>query len=335
MISDIRPNAEYKVITRCFTYNQSKYIEDALNGFVMQKTNFPFVCVIIDDASTDGEQDVIKAFLEREFDFTEDDCKETDDAQVIVAKHKTNTNCTFAVYFLKENHYSIKRSKDPYLNPWREKCKYEALCEGDDYWIEPLKLQKQYEILENNPNVSMVFHRARIKNELSIPIYIKCDNITNREYSATEIFENWIVPTASVIYRKECRNYPIKNRKNILYGDIFLFEQCAHMGKVRGMSECMSVYRMQEHGVVYDKDRILHNIFCLPEHNKCIAANFPKIDRNVNNKLLAISYWNRANYQTCITDRINDVYNGIMYGTLRITLEQIKKRIKARISCLF
>ena len=53
------PKQEYKVLVRCFTFNHSKYIEDTLNSFAMQQTNFPFVCLVIDDASTDGEQEVI------------------------------------------------------------------------------------------------------------------------------------------------------------------------------------------------------------------------------------------------------------------------------------
>lgn len=53
------PKQEYKVLVRCFIFNHSKYIEYTLNGFAMQQTNFPFVCLVIDDASTDGEQEVI------------------------------------------------------------------------------------------------------------------------------------------------------------------------------------------------------------------------------------------------------------------------------------
>ncbi len=54
---------KWQVCVKCFTYNHASYIEDAMNGFTMQQTNFPFVCTIVDDASTDGEQDVIKKYL--------------------------------------------------------------------------------------------------------------------------------------------------------------------------------------------------------------------------------------------------------------------------------
>lgn len=60
------PERNYTVLVKCFTFNQSKYIKDALNGFVMQQTTFPFVCLVMDDASTDGEPKVIKSWMKLE-----------------------------------------------------------------------------------------------------------------------------------------------------------------------------------------------------------------------------------------------------------------------------
>ena len=84
------PNQDYKVLVRCFTFNQSQYIEDALNGFVMQKTDFPFVCLVMDDCSTDGEQDVIRAFLSRECDMTNAEYHDIELAEVVIVPHRTN-----------------------------------------------------------------------------------------------------------------------------------------------------------------------------------------------------------------------------------------------------
>ena len=58
----------YLVQVKCFTYNHVSYIEDAMNGFCMQQTDFPFACIVVDDSSTDGEQDVISRYLEKHFD---------------------------------------------------------------------------------------------------------------------------------------------------------------------------------------------------------------------------------------------------------------------------
>lgn len=151
---------KFKVTVQCATFQHAKYITDAMNGFTMQQTDFPFVCTIIDDASTDGEQAVISNYLDTHFDLSEDGVaykKETDYAHIIYAQHKTNKNCYFAVLFLKENHYSQKKDKGPYLKEWRENVDYIALCEGDDYWIDPLKLQKQVEILDNHPEYGAVY----------------------------------------------------------------------------------------------------------------------------------------------------------------------------------
>ena len=97
---------KFQVAVRCMTYNHSKYITDTMNGFAMQQTNFPFVCMIVDDASTDGEQEVIKQYIDHHFDYNKDGIsynKQTEYAEIIFARHKTNKNCYFAVLFLKEN----------------------------------------------------------------------------------------------------------------------------------------------------------------------------------------------------------------------------------------
>ena len=149
---------KFKVCCRCSTFNQAKYITDAMNGFTMQQTSFPFVCTIVDDASTDGEQEVIKQYVEDNFDFSEGSAafnKETDYAFITYAQHKTNKNCYFAVLYLKENHYSQKKDKCPYLKEWRDGVEYMAICEGDDYWIDSMKIQIQIDYMDNHPDCGM------------------------------------------------------------------------------------------------------------------------------------------------------------------------------------
>lgn len=152
---------KFKVCCRCFTFNQAKYVTETMNGFTMQQTSFPFVCTIVDDASTDGEQKVIKDYIVEHFNLQDSPVsfeKDTDYAHIIFAQHKTNQNCYFAVLLLKENLYSQKQNykKFDYIAEWRDKCEYEAPCEGDDYWIVLDKLEKQVQIMDNNPNISLV-----------------------------------------------------------------------------------------------------------------------------------------------------------------------------------
>jgi len=150
---------KFMVRVSCMTYNQSSFITDALNGFVMQQTSFPFVCTIIDDASTDGEQKVIKDYVQEHFDLRDSYFAYEDDrdyGHVTFARHKNNKNCFFAVVYLKENHYSQNKSKAPYLVEWTD-TKYVAFCEGDDYWIDPLKLQKQVDLMETHNEVGLCY----------------------------------------------------------------------------------------------------------------------------------------------------------------------------------
>ena len=156
-------DVHYIVQVSCVTYNHAPYIEDAMNGFCMQETRFPFVCTIVDDCSTDGEQKVIKNYLQEHFDLEDASVvrnEETDDYYLTFAQHKTNKNCFFAILFLKYNHYSVKKPKTPYLIEWSN-TKYMAICEGDDYWIDPRKLQIQVDYLEKHKECGLVYSKAK------------------------------------------------------------------------------------------------------------------------------------------------------------------------------
>ena len=151
------PKQDYMVLCSTITYNHAPYITDTMNGFCMQQTSFSYACYIIDDASTDGEQDVIKAYLDEHFQMDKAEQYELELANVIVAKHNTNPNCTFAVYLLKRNLWKEPDLKRPLGRPWTQRCKYIALCEGDDYWTDPLKLQKQVDFMEANPEYGLCY----------------------------------------------------------------------------------------------------------------------------------------------------------------------------------
>lgn len=154
-----RDNNNFKVLVKCYTYNQSSYIVETFNGFCIQETSFPYVCAIVDDASTDSEQEVIESYLQDHFDVYEQSTvrhEETDDYIMFFARHNTNKNCYFAVLYLKYNHHSIKKPKLPYLKEWSDQVDYIALCEGDDFWTDPYKLQKQVDYLETHPECGLV-----------------------------------------------------------------------------------------------------------------------------------------------------------------------------------
>lgn len=244
----------FKVCVRCFTFNHSKYITDAMNGFVMQQTDFPYVCCIVDDASKDGEQDVIRKYVADNFDLSEGSChfeREIDYAFITYAQHKTNKNCYFAVLYLKENHYSIKKPKMPYLTEWQDECEYEALCEGDDYWIAHNKLQLQADFLDSHPDYVMChtsfkyFYQSEHKFLFSKDVMINKPPYPVNNY---DILLKYHVQTVTVMMRQAAR-------KNALALDSFLFSgyfkmgdtqlwyQLSKVGKIHFIDSVTSVYR--------------------------------------------------------------------------------------------
>ncbi len=241
---------DFLVSVRCISYNHASYIEDCMNGFTMQETNFPYVCVIDDDASIDGESEVITNYLAEHFNMDDKDVvrsEETNDYRMIFAQHKTNKNCFFAVYFLKYNHYSIRKSRDNYVARYVDGTKYMAICEGDDYWIDALKLQKQVEYMQAHPNCTMTCNRtawySQKKNKEVYEQYcrkgsgyLKIEDVIKRS--------GLFIPTCSmVICRDVLDNFPVFCSQ-CLVGDYPLQILCAVKGDVFFFDDCMSIYRV-------------------------------------------------------------------------------------------
>ncbi|NOJ75676.1 glycosyltransferase [Empedobacter stercoris] len=228
-MEDQQNNIEVSI--SCITYNHAPYIRQCLDGFLMQQCNFDFEILIHDDASTDGTQEIIREYQE----------KYPDIIKPLIQK---------------ENQWSKGiRSMNATFNFPRAQGKYIALCEGDDYWTDPLKLQKQVSFLERNKNYAMVFHNALVKNETinenSVFNSIKVGDVTGGE-----ILSKWIVPTASVVFKKDVieKSKKLPSSRDIIFGDIMLFLAAVECGKVYFISdECWSVYRKHTGGVTFKK----------------------------------------------------------------------------------
>lgn len=237
---------KYQVCIRCFTYNHSQYIISALNGFAMQITDFPYLIMLVDDASTDGAKDIIAKYVQEYFDLSNKGSKvlETNDANIVYAQHKTNKNCFILVHYLKYNHYK-KKKKLPYLQKWRDESRYEALCEGDDYWIDSGKLQKQVDFLVTHPEYSMCFHDVyRVSNNVMLEPYRQY--ASNTEVLVEDVILNGglFCPTASIVYRHELLvDYPDFARKCHV-GDYPLQIFLALKGKIYFFVDVMGCYRV-------------------------------------------------------------------------------------------
>lgn len=239
----------FMVQVSCMTFNHSPYIVDTMNGFCMQQTSFPFVCTIFDDFSTDGEQEEIKQYVKENFDL--DDAivsrnEETDDFVFCFARHKKNLNCFYAVYFLKYNHYSIGKDyrKYEYCKAFCEQVKYVALCEGDDYWTDCNKLQKQVDYMEAHPDFSMCFHTVQIEHDGKI-IGNDRHSDTDRVYSTEKIIEagGGFCATCSLLFRREYYYELPEFRRIAPIGDYPLQILLALKGKVFYFAQKMGVYR--------------------------------------------------------------------------------------------
>lgn len=236
-------NFNFIVSVDCITYNHASYIEDAMNGFCMQETSFPYICIIIDDASTDGEPEVIRNFLREHFDTANAKTQETEDAFFIEAIHLNNRNCIFAVVLLKKNLFHNPKKKLSLRAQWEENTKYIAICEGDDYWTDPTKLQQQVDFLEAHPEYTMCFHDVEIKAEKGREWYDVFGKLEDRDYTGLENMLKWSVPTCSMVMRKEVYETRPTNPKFTM-GDNVLILHCSRNGKIRCIPEKMGVYRL-------------------------------------------------------------------------------------------
>ena len=239
----------FLVVVRCMTFNHHAYIEDAMNGFCIQKTNFPYLCIVMDDCSTDGEQEVIKNYVFEHFNSIAD--KETDDYVLNLCQHQINENCYFAVFYLKYNHYSIgkKHDKISYYSKWQDTCKYIALCEGDDYWIDKNKLQIQVDFLEENEEYGMCY--TKVKRYVQGEKKFLGKDFGEKVNGFEDLLKNDSrIPTLVVCIRKTIYEDYMKDIKppihGWLMGDYPMWLYCMHETNVKFFDCVTGVYRILE-----------------------------------------------------------------------------------------
>lgn len=205
----------------CITYNHKQFIGEAIDGFLMQKTNFPFEIVIGDDCSTDGASEIMDAYKEKYPD-------------------KINLIRTGKNVGAHENMRNIIKT-----------CagKYIALCDGDDYWTDPYKLQKQVDFLEQNPEYVMCCHYTRVIDTNYNTLHIDPNPLPLvHTYYDLLIGKQAETKTATVVYH----NIPKVNQifDEPWYADFFAADKLLKIfatyktgRKIYVMPEVMSCYR--------------------------------------------------------------------------------------------
>ncbi len=211
----------------CLTYNQEKYVRDCLDGFVMQQTSFPYEVLVYDDASTDGTPAIIEEYAEK------------------------YPNIFKPTLYEKNNYSQGLGYVGLYRGIKEAKGKYVAYCEGDDYWTDPQKLQKQVDFLEAHLDYEICAHETLIKSEnidnerilfSQTDVNIFLDRHNRSEYDFKDTLTGNIFHISSLMYR----NYDVQMPDwvaKISAFDMLFYMILAQRGKIHVLPDVMSVYR--------------------------------------------------------------------------------------------
>ena len=211
------------------------------------------MAIIIDDASTDGEQDIIDAYISRSFGIGNGSFLErweTDDARWLYGRHNVNENAYFLAVLLKHNLFRSPK-KGELVKEWRS-ARYIAMCEGDDFWTDPLKLQKQVDFLDRNPDYSLCFTNCLVTdgkhtvkgNSFIWDTYTTKEMLLHNSLGMKKRNDNIVSPghTSTVVYRKASLPWPTCLSKCFI-GDEPTFIWLSTFGKAKFINDVTSTYR--------------------------------------------------------------------------------------------
>lgn len=209
----------------CITYNHEKYIRDAIESFLMQETDFPFEIIIHDDASTDRTAEIIREYEKKYPD-------------LIKPIYQT------------ENQYS-KGVRVSLLTYKKSKGKYIAFCEGDDYWTDALKLQKQVTFLEENPDYVITYTAVEAFDENGIiETYV---GGALKDLSKEELKRATPINTLTTCFRNIIKELP-PEFSIAKIGDLTIWSLLGAYGKGKFIGEIKpSAYRVHDGGVFSKK----------------------------------------------------------------------------------
>ena len=205
----------------CLVYNHVDYIRDAMDSFLSQKTNFAYEIVIHDDASTDGTVEILKEYEDRYPDIVR-------------------------VVYEDENQFSKWGKLTTAIFIPLARGEYMAFCEGDDFWIDDSKLQRQFDYLEAHPNYSMCFHNALVYDCCKGILFRSSLELDDGDRSIQDIILHgggYANCTGSFFYRRSALDRPLSFFEEAPVGDYPLMFLLALKGRVRWIAEPMMVYR--------------------------------------------------------------------------------------------
>lgn len=225
---------ETKVTIICVAYNHEKYIRQALESFIMQETSFDYEILVHDDASSDSTATIIQEYA---------------------AKYPK----IIKPILEKENQYSVSGCK--FLNEmyYAAQGEYIALCDGDDFWTDSLKLQRQVELMDSQTNLSLSFHAVNISYENAKDkdrVSPVAEN--NHRFTIKDILEDNPINTCSVMYRRQSyKDLP----DFIMPHDVYTHLLHAKSGEIGFLDIVMATYRKQSGGLWWNSGERMERIY--------------------------------------------------------------------------
>lgn len=213
------------------TYNHAAYIAQMLDGALAQQTTFPYEIVIGDDGSTDGAPDIIRYYTKKYPD------------KIRAYLHAQNLGPGKPREFAGRNNVLLllKACRGEYV----------ALCEGDDYWVDPQKLQKQADFLDAHPDFAICHHNVRVVYEDGSPEHSFNEPFQKSTSTMDDLLSGrWFMATASLMYRNYFLTEDFADwHAQAAAGDWALVLQLAARGDIRYLPDSMGVYRKHRGGL--------------------------------------------------------------------------------------
>lgn len=222
------------VVVWSFVYNHGEYLKDYFEGIIKQQCNFKYLLLVHDDASTDNSSEIIKKYAEKY-------------PHIIRPIFELDNQYSKGNGTLERIMLEAIRSSN---------AKYTAFCEGDDYWIDPLKLQKQVDFLETHPDYGLVHTNFQILNQSTKKII----NNGSRKYHIVNgsvfesLFNECFIKTLTVLCKTNLISnlYPPNNK--MFLGDRYLFFELSLHSKFYYINEESSVYRLLKNSASHIPD---------------------------------------------------------------------------------
>ena len=324
-MSNVKGN-DIKVAIDCLVYNHEPYLLECLEGFVMQQTDFPFVAIVHDDASTDHSADIIREYAAKYPD-------------IIHPIYETENQWRKADGSLRKiMNDAIEATGATYI----------ALCEGDDYWTDPHKLQKQVDFLDTHPEYVLCCHRYKILNQNDgtweqdyvASFFTEGTNAEGFAFTKKDNLHTWITKTMTLMYRRDVVMPDTKQFK--YWRDVHFNYYMLKQRKGFCLPDVAAVYRRHSGGIFsplsyIKKNRIsylvIHELFSMNKDDKdlqeVLFALHPSFFAGIRNRIQQGDkkcLWN----DICIYLRVEFSKSGV-YGVLY----SIKKMLRSYTYRLF